>query len=113
LLVVIIGVLGLRIVVYLLCSIAGFHIWILPNFLGEYGFLDSFKPFIEVVRIEKNKVNIALRLFVALIFILYAFQLYMDPTFFECNFSIILAHFTFTKNVITDVHDWGVTKIKN
>lgn len=46
LLIFLVGLLVLRLVIYLLCVIAGFNVWILPNLLGDYGFIDSFKPII-------------------------------------------------------------------
>lgn len=46
LLVLIVGLLLFRLLVYVVCVVLGFNVWILPNLLGDYGFLDSFKPFI-------------------------------------------------------------------
>lgn len=44
LLIFLVGLLGFRLAVYLICVVAGFNVWIFPNLLGEYGFIDSFKP---------------------------------------------------------------------
>lgn len=44
LLIFLVGLLVVRLMIYLLCVIIGFNVWIFPNLLGEYGFIDSFKP---------------------------------------------------------------------
>lgn len=44
LLVILLGLLVVRLVIYLLCVVVGFNVWIFPNLLGDYGFLDSFRP---------------------------------------------------------------------
>lgn len=44
LLVFLIGLLGLRLLIYVVCVIAGFNVWLFPNLLGDYGFFESFKP---------------------------------------------------------------------
>jgi len=44
----IVGLIIIRLIVYLFCSIFGISFWILPNFFGDYGFLDSFVPVISV-----------------------------------------------------------------
>ena len=46
LLIFLVGLLAIRLVIYVICVVAGFNVWILPNLLGDYGFIDSFKPFI-------------------------------------------------------------------
>ena len=45
LLIFLVGLIVLRLVVYLICVVLGFNVWIFPNMLGDYGFIDSFKPF--------------------------------------------------------------------
>lgn len=44
LLVFLIGILGIRLLIYVVCVIAGFNVWLFPNLLGDYGFFESFKP---------------------------------------------------------------------
>jgi translocation protein SEC62 len=44
LLIILVGLLLFRLVIYLICVAAGFNVWIFPNLLGDYGFVESFKP---------------------------------------------------------------------
>lgn len=45
-LIFLIGILLVRLIVYVVCVVLGYNVWILPNLLGDYGFFESFKPFI-------------------------------------------------------------------
>lgn len=46
LLVALVGIIVVRLVVYLLIVVFDYHVWILPNFLNSSGFWDSFVPVI-------------------------------------------------------------------
>lgn len=113
LLIFLIGLLLFRLAIYLVCVVAGFNVWIFPNLLGDYSFLESFKPIFYAERWETSKLNIVIRVGAFLLLTYYGVQLYMDPSFLECTLCLILAHFTVTKATIDDIHDWGVSKIKN
>lgn len=50
LMILIVGILILRIVLYILAASFGVSFWLLPNMLGDYGFVDSLRPFYSVER---------------------------------------------------------------
>lgn len=89
LLVILVGLLVFRLAVYMVCVVAGFNVWILPNLMGDYGFIESFKPFIYAERWEKSTFNIIIRLGAFLFLAYYGVQLYLDPTFLECKVVLI------------------------
>jgi translocation protein SEC62 len=39
LLIILVGLLVFRLIIYLICVAAGFDVWIFPNLLGDYGFV--------------------------------------------------------------------------
>lgn len=57
--------------------------------MGDYGFIESFKPFIYAERWEKSTFNIIIRLGAFLFLAYYGVQLYLDPTFLECKVVLI------------------------
>lgn len=91
---------------YLLIVGFNYHVWIFPNFLNSTGFWDSFIPVLEIIKGDKSWFNIFLRLFAISSFLLLATHIYLNPTFLDQNID-------FTKETIQDVHDWGVSKLKN
>lgn len=50
LLVFLVGLMAIRLLIYILCVILGFNVWIFPNLLGDAGIVDSFKPFFYAER---------------------------------------------------------------
>lgn len=84
LLVVLVGIIVVRLLLYLLCIIFNYHIWIFPNLFFSSGFLDSFIPVIEISKGDRSWFNIFLRLFGLSAFILLSLHVYMNPTFFDC-----------------------------
>ena len=43
-----VGILVLRLVLYVIFASFGVSFWMFPNLMGDYGVLDSFKPFYSV-----------------------------------------------------------------
>jgi hypothetical protein len=82
-LIILVGVIVVRLVVYLLLVIFNYHVWIFPNFLGSTGFLDSFLPVIEVTKGDKSWFNVFIRLFAISSFILFVLHAYLNPTFID------------------------------
>lgn len=82
-LILMVGLIVIRILIYLPCAIFDYHIWIFPNLLISNGFLDSFIPFIEVARGDKSWFNVFVRLFAVSSFLLLVLHIYLNPTFIE------------------------------
>lgn len=89
LLVAIVGLLVVRLAVYLLLAIFDYHVWIFPNFLSSTGFWDSFIPILEVSRGDKSWLNVFIRLFALSSFLLLALHIYLNPTFIDGTLSLI------------------------
>jgi hypothetical protein len=83
LLVALVGIILVRLVVYLLIVVFDYHVWIFPNFLNSTGFWDSFIPVIEVSRGDKSWLNVFIRLFALSSFILLVLHIYLNPTFID------------------------------
>lgn len=83
LLVVMLGVIFLRLGVYLLCVLFNYHIWIFPNLLSSTGFVDSFIPILEIAKGDKSWFNVFIRLFAFSSFLLLVMHVYMNPNFLE------------------------------
>jgi hypothetical protein len=83
LLVVMLGVIFLRLAVYLLCVLFNYHIWIFPNLLSSTGFADSFIPILEIAKGDKSWFNVFIRLFAFSSFLLLVMHVYMNPNFLE------------------------------
>lgn len=83
LLVAMVGLLVVRLVVYLLAVIFDYHVWVFPNFLNSSGFWDSFLPIIEITRGDKSWLNVFIRLFAISSFLLLALHVYLNPTFID------------------------------
>ena len=48
LLMTLIGIIILRLVLYIIAAIFGISFWVFPNLFGDKGIIDSFKPFYSV-----------------------------------------------------------------
>jgi hypothetical protein len=84
LLVAMVGLLLLRLLIYLLAVVFDYHIWLFPNFLNSNGFWDSFLPVLEITRGDKSWLNLFIRLFALSSFLLLALHVYLNPTFLDC-----------------------------
>jgi translocation protein SEC62 len=89
LLIILVGIIVIRLVVYLVIVVFNYHIWIFPNFLNSTGFWDSFIPFIEVSKGDKSWLNVFIRLFAISSFILLVLHVYLNPTFIDGNYFLI------------------------
>ena len=78
---VIVGLILIRLAVWLICWIAGYDVWVFPNlFADDLGFFDSFKPFVSG---QKNSASLAIRAGVLVIvaiavYYCYVQQLHLD-----------------------------------
>jgi hypothetical protein len=86
---IIFAIILVRLVVFLVCSIFNYHIWIFPNLFETSGFFDSFLPVLEVTKGDKSWFNIFIRLFAISSFMLLAMHIYLNPTFIDGRFGII------------------------
>ena len=50
LLIVLVGIIILRLIIYILAASFGVSFWIFPNLFGDYGFVESFLPVYSVQR---------------------------------------------------------------
>lgn len=88
-LVVIVGLIVFRLVVYIIFAIFDYHIWIFPNLLNTYGFLEAFLPVVEISKGDRSWFNFFIRMFALSSFILMCLHIYMNPTFFDGTFNVI------------------------
>lgn len=86
LLVILCGIILIRLLVFLICIIFNYHVWIFPNLFFATGILDSFIPIIEVAKGDRTWFSIFIRLFGISVFVLLSLHIYMNPTFFDCTF---------------------------
>ena len=89
LLIIIVGIIFIRLAVYLLVVGFNYHVWIFPNFLNSTGFWDSFIPVLEIVKGDKSWFNVFLRLFAVSGFLLLATHIYLNPDFLDCKNAFI------------------------
>jgi len=85
LLILIVGIIFIRLAVYLLIVGFNYHVWIFPNFLNSTGFWDSFIPVLEIVKGNKSWFNMFIRLFAISSFLLLATHIYLNPNFLDCK----------------------------
>ena len=92
LLIFLVGAIVVRLIVFCICIIFNYHIWIFPNLFYSNGILDSFLPFVEVAKGDKSWFNLFVRLFGISTFILVSTHIYLNPTFLDGNFEDIQIH---------------------
>lgn len=84
-LIIMVAIIIIRLIVYLLCSIFNYHIWIFPNLLYTMGIVEAFTPFIQIEKADKSWLNLFLRLSAISFFILLSVHIYLNPTLIDCN----------------------------
>lgn len=89
LLVTLTGIIVLRLIIFLICIIFNYHIWIFPNLFFATGILDSFIPIIEIAKGDRSWFNLFVRLFGISVFLLLSLHVYLNPTFLDGNLLII------------------------
>ena len=85
LLIIMVGLIIIRLFVYLLIVSFNYHVWIFPNLLNSPGFLESFIPVIEISKGDKSWFNIFVRLFSISSFLLLVVHTSLNPTFIDGN----------------------------
>ena len=83
------GLIGLRLLVYVFFGIFGLSFWIFPNLFGDYGFLESFQPFISCSRWDKGVCSLIFRLLFVSFIGYYGYHIYVDPSFIFGTIEII------------------------
>ena len=83
LLIIMVGLIVIRLIVYLLVVGFNYHVWIFPNLLNSPGFLESFIPVIEISKGDKSWFNVFIRLFAISSFMLLVLHTYLNPTFID------------------------------
>ncbi len=96
-LIVLLTLIGLRLVVYVVCVIFGYNVWIFPNLMGDNGFFESFKPFVYYEKWERNWYNTLIRVFVVSSIIAYSCYLYLNPTVFYGKLSYLFRKYIIFK----------------
>ena len=77
--ILIVAIIFLRLVLYILAASFGVSFWLLPNLFGDYGVMDSLRPFYSVERWENDVVSIILRVLAFLTFLYYCNSIYHEP----------------------------------
>ena len=85
LLVILVGIIIVRLIVFLLSSVFNYNVWIFPNLFFANGLLDSFIPVIEISKGDKSWLDLFIRLFAISFFLLLSTHIYLNPTFFDGN----------------------------
>ena len=83
LLILIVGIIVVRLIVYVICAIFNYHVWIFPDLLYANGVIECFIPVIEVIKGDRSWFNIFIRLFAISFFMLCCMHIYLNPTFFD------------------------------
>lgn len=84
-LIILVAIIIIRLIVYLVCSIFNYHIWIFPNLFYTMGIIEAFIPFIQIKKGERSWLNLFIRLFAISFFILSSVHIYLNPTLIDCN----------------------------
>ena len=85
LLIFLVGLIVLRLAIFIICIIFGYNVWIFPNLFSDQGFLDSFKPIFYSQKWDKNWYNGLIRVFVVSSLVAYGCYLYLNPTILYGN----------------------------
>ena len=85
LLVVLVGIIVLRLMIFIVTCIFNYHVWIFPNLFLSTDILDSFIPVIEVSKGDKTWFGFFIRMFALSVFGLLCLHVYLNPTFFDGN----------------------------
>lgn len=88
LLVTLIGLILLRLILYVVFASFGVSFWIFPNLFGDYGIVESFKPFYSVQKWDNDFVAIILRVAAFAIFVYYSVSIYQEPEFYAGTFIL-------------------------
>lgn len=79
--------------------------------IRDYGILDSLRPLYSVEKWENDIFSIILRVLSFGLFIYYCHSIYVEPDFYLGTYFYV-ENFESAKDIVKDVHDWGVDKIK-
>lgn len=82
-LILFVGLIVIRLVLYSICSLFGVSFWLFPNLMTDKNFFDSFKPTWSLERWERNTFTIILRVLIVGVFVYYAIEFYNDPTIID------------------------------
>ena len=74
------GIVIIRIIVYMIFAILGFSFWIFPNLFGDCTILESFRPIVSVSRWDTNICSLIFRLVALGIVGYYGYHIYLDPS---------------------------------
>lgn len=87
--ILIVGIIILRLILYVFAASFGVSFWVLPNLFGDYGVLDSLRPIYSVERWENDVVTVILRVLAFGTFLYYCHSIYQEPEFYLCNLFLI------------------------
>ena len=83
LLVALVGIIVFRLLLFCVCVIFNYHVWIFPNLFYATGILDSFLPVVEVSKGQRSWFDVCVRLLGFSLFALLCLHIYLNPTFLE------------------------------
>lgn len=86
--ILLVGIIILRWVAYLFCSIFGASFWIFPRLFDNVEFIESFKPFCSLTWWESSIYSIVTRILIFSIFVYYGYHIYTDPSIIKCMFVL-------------------------
>ena len=102
-----IGLIALRLIVFLIFYTFGYSIWIFPNLTDDkLGVLESFKPFISKEKRNDPLYKILIRLIIAGFIIYAALEIYMNPNLIQDGIDHLF-------EIYNDVLNYGNDKIIN
>lgn len=89
LLVLMVGIIVIRLAIYVFFSIFNYHIWLFPDLFYATGILESFIPVFQINKGDSSWFSLFLRMFAVSSFILLSVHIYLNPTFIQGIFALI------------------------
>jgi len=105
LLYILIGLILVRLAVYIFFRILGFNAYIFPNLFEEVSFIESFKPFFSFDKCEDGTIGYVARAFGLVLLAYLMFRLSQEP-------EIIQEYQNIATQSYDDIISWGVGKLE-
>ena len=105
LLYVLLGIIFVRLIVYIVLRILGFELWIFPNLFQDVSVIDSFKPFCTFNRCHDDWNGLAMRFVGLCILGLFIYKLNEEP--------VMLTDFKdMGAQTFDDIIEWGTLRLE-
>lgn len=105
LLYVLLGIIFVRLLIFIVLRILGFEFWIFPNLFQDVSVIESFKPFCSFHRCKDNWNGLGIRLVGLLILALFIYKLAEEPTALHEFKDIGTQSFD-------DIIEWGTLRLE-